>query len=107
MDGIICISGIETIPSDSLTRDIPIVCIDRKPKDHSNAYYVESNHYLGGYLATEELIQQGCKNIAIVSRNKSLSVNKQRLMGYRQALKDYQLQENKQLELLLDIEQAN
>lgn len=28
-------------------------------------------------------------------------------MGYRQALKDYQLQENKQLELLLDIEQAN
>ena len=107
VDGIICISGIETIPSDSLTRDIPIVCIDRKPKDHSNAYYVESNHYLGGYLATEELIQQGCKNIAIVSRNKSLSVNKQRLMGYRQALKDYQLQENKQLELLLDIEQAN
>ena len=87
MDGIICISGIETIPSDSLTRDIPIVCIDRKPKDHSNAYYVESNHYLGGYLATEELIQQGCKNIAIVSRNKSLSVNKQRLMGLSSSFK--------------------
>lgn len=51
VDGIICISGIETIPSDSLTRDIPIVCIDRKPKDHSNAYYVESNHYLGGIFS--------------------------------------------------------
>ena len=79
VDGIICISGIEEIPSHFLSRDIPIVCIDRKPKDHSEAYYVESNHYSGGYQATEELINQGCKNIAILSRNKSLSVNRQRL----------------------------
>lgn len=37
VDGIICISGIEQIPTSSLSRSIPIVCIDRKPKDHSNA----------------------------------------------------------------------
>ena len=55
VDGIICISGREDIPTDVISRDIPIVCIDRKPKDHSNAYYVESNHYSGGYKATEEL----------------------------------------------------
>lgn len=54
VDGIICISGIEEIPTHFLSRDIPIVCIDRKPKDHSEAYYVESNHYSGGYQATEE-----------------------------------------------------
>ena len=107
VDGIICISGIEEIPTNILTRDIPIVCIDRKPKDHSNAYYVESNHYSGGYLATEELIKQGCQKIAIVSRNKTLSVNKQRLEGYRQALKDYGLEEIKDLQILLDVNQAN
>lgn len=107
VDGIICISGIEEIPTKILTRDIPIVCIDRKPKDHSEAYYVESNHYSGGYLATEELIRQGCKRIAIVSRNKTLSVNRQRLEGYKQALKDYGLEENKELELLLNSNQAN
>ncbi len=107
VDGIICISGIEEIPTEILTRDIPIVCIDRKPKDHSEAYYVESNHYSGGYLATEELIRQGCKRIAIVSRNKTLSVNRQRLEGYKQALKDYGLEENKELELLLNSNQAN
>lgn len=107
VDGIICISGIEEIPTEILTRDIPIVCIDRKPKDHSEAYYVESNHYSGGYLATEELIRQGCKRIAIVSRNKTLSVNRQRLEGYKQALKDYGLEENKELELLLNSSQAN
>ena len=99
--------GIEQIPVDVITRNIPIVCIDRKPKDHSNAYYVESNHYSGGYLATEELIKQGCKRIVIVSRNKTLSVNKQRLEGYRQALKDYHLKEYKELQLLLDPSKAN
>jgi len=107
VDGIICISGIEEIPTDVITRDIPIVCIDRKPKDHANAYYVESNHYSGGYIATEELIKKGCQRIAIVSRNKTLSVNKQRMEGYRQALKDYGLKEYKELQLLLDPSEPN
>lgn len=107
VDGIICISGIEEIPTDAITRDIPIVCIDRKPKNHTNTYYVESNHYSGGYLATEELIKKGCKNIVIISRKKTLSYNKQRMAGYRQALSDYQLQENKDLQLFLDFSEKN
>lgn len=107
VDGIICISGREDIPTNIITRDIPIVCIDRKPADHSDVYYVESNHYSGGYLATEELIKKGCKEIAIISRNKTLSVNKQRLEGYKQALKDYNLPEIKELQVLLDISSAN
>lgn len=107
VDGIICISGIEEIPAQIMTRDIPIVCIDRKPKNHTNTYYVESNHYEGGYLATEELIKQGCKNIAIVSRNKTLSVNNQRMMGYLQALKDYHLEAKKELQILLDSTEDN
>ena len=107
VDGIICISGIEEIPTNVITRDIPIVCVDRKPKDHTTAYYVESNHYEGGYKATEELIKQGCKRIAIVSRNKTLSVNKQRLEGYLQALKDYNLDIDPKLQVLLDPQDAN
>lgn len=107
VDGIICISGIEEIPANVITRDIPIVCVDRKPKDHTSAYYVESNHYEGGYLATEELIKQGCKKIAIVSRNKTLSVNKQRLEGYLQALKDYNLEIDPKLQILLNPKDAN
>ena len=87
--------------------DIPIVCIDRKPKDHSEAYYVESNHYSGGYQATEELINQGCKNIVILSRNKSLSVNRQRLKGYLDALKDHHLEPKEELQILVDANQAN
>lgn len=89
VDGIICISGREDIPTDSIKRKIPIVCIDRKPKYESNAIYVESDHYLGGFMATEELIKKGCRNILMLTRSKSLSVNKQRLDGYKDALKKY------------------
>lgn len=102
VDGIMCISGIEEIPTHVIYRDIPIVCIDRKPKDHSNVYYVESNHYSGGYKATEELIKKGCKRIVIVVRNNSLSNNKQRLEGYYQALKDYDIPIYQELIVLLD-----
>lgn len=107
VDGIICISGREDIPINVIKRDIPIVCIDRKPKDNSLAFYVESDHYHGGYLATEELIKQGCKKIMIVSRNKTLSVNKQRLEGYKQALEDYHIPINKELIILLDADSSN
>lgn len=107
VDGIMCISGSEEIPTHVMTRNIPIVCIDRKPKNHNNIYYVESNHYSGGYLATEELIKKGCQRIAIISRNKTLSVNKQRMEGYKQALKDYGLIAYPELQILLDPSSAN
>lgn len=107
VDGIICISGIEEIPTDQVIRNIPIVCIDRKPKDHINAYYVESNHYSGGYKATEELIKQGCKKIAIITRNKTISANKQRFDGYKQALKDHNLPGYPELEILFDPSKPN
>ncbi len=107
VDGIMCISGREEIPVNVMTRNIPIVCIDRKPKNHSNVYYVESNHYSGGYLATEELIKRGCRRIVIITRNKSLSVNNQRLEGYKQALRDYGLHEYPELQIFLDDKLSN
>ena len=89
VDGIICISGREDIPLGVIKRNIPIVCIDRKPKSGTNAIYVESDHYLGGFMATEELIKKGCKRILTLAKGKSLSVNKQRLQGYKDALIKY------------------
>lgn len=107
VDGIICISGREDIPINVIKRNIPIVCIDRKPKDNSDAFYVESDHYHGGYLATQELLNKGCKEILIVSRNKTLSVNKQRLEGYKQALHDYHIPISDERILLLDNTSSN
>lgn len=89
VDGIICISGGQYIPLDVIKRDIPIVCIDRKPNNNNDAIYVQSDHYLGGFMATEELIKKGCKHILILTKSKSISANKQRLEGYIDALKKY------------------
>ncbi len=102
VDGIICISGIEKIPEHIIQRDIPIVCIDRKPIYDHHAYYVESDHFKGGYLATQHLIEQGCRNIAILSRNKTLSVNNSRYQGYLKALKDYHIHDNPDLHLFIE-----
>jgi LacI family transcriptional regulator len=107
VDGIICISGREDVPINVIKRNIPIVCIDRKPKDNSEAFYVESDHYHGGYLATKELLDKGCKDILIVSRNRTLSVNKQRLEGYKQALSEYHIPIRDELILLLDRDSSN
>lgn len=107
VDSIMCIFDIKEIPTNVITRNIPIVCIDRKPEDRNNVCYVESNYYSGGYLTTEGLIKKGCRRITIVSRNRTLSVDKQWLEGYRRALKDYGLQEYKELQLSLDPSSTN
>jgi Transcriptional regulators len=91
VDGIICISGLEAIPTNVTRSNIPVVCIDRKPNLDSDAYYVESDHYIGGFLATEELIRSGAGRILILSKANSISVNKQRLQGYQDALAKYNI----------------
>lgn len=102
VDGIICIMGSEDIPTKYLNRDIPVVCIDREPKEKSDAYYVESNHYDGGYQATNELIQRGCKNIVFLSRNKPTSATRQRFYGYLDALKENHLKYQEELNVTID-----
>lgn len=89
VDGILCISGSEDLPQEVLSTGIPIACIDRRPKGKNEVVYVESDHYLGGYIATEALIKKGCRDIMILSKQRALSVNTQRLNGYLDALRDY------------------
>lgn len=103
VDGIICIMGSEEVPTKYLNRDIPVVCIDREPKEISDAYYVESDHYDGGYQATSELIKQGCKDIVFLSRNKPTSANKQRFNGYLAALKENHIKYRDELNVHIDV----
>ncbi|CAM4397941.1 MAG: LacI family DNA-binding transcriptional regulator [Paenibacillus macerans] len=89
VDGLICISGQEEILTDILRRNVPIVCIDRRPKINKNVAFIESNHLEGGRLATEELIRKGCKNILLLTKRNNLSSVNERLKGYEEALKQY------------------
>jgi LacI family transcriptional regulator len=71
-------------------RGIPVVFFDRIDEE-ANTARVTTNDFESGYLATQHLIEQGCKNIAHLVLSKNLSIGNKRMEGYMQALKDHQL----------------
>lgn len=90
VDGLIDLSGIASDITKNFARKMPVVYIDRKPHKSEMAF-VESDNLTGGYIATEELIKSGCKNIILLRDHRDLSTMNQRVEGYFKALTDYNL----------------
>jgi GntR family transcriptional regulator, arabinose operon transcriptional repressor len=73
---------------------IPVVLLDHRPAKTFEARrhdLVGLNNRQAGYLATEHLIQLGCKRIAFLAYHGSVSTVVARMAGYETALRDYQL----------------
>lgn len=91
VDGIIASHGKETLNFDHFRKvkekGIPLILFDRS-NDELEVSHVVIDDYLGGYKATEHLIQQGCKRIAHFTNARKISIYKERLRGYRDALLD-------------------
>lgn len=66
-------------------RGIPLILFDRS-NDELGVSHVVIDDFLGGYKATEHLIQQGCRRIAHFTNTRKISIYKERLRGYREAL---------------------
>ncbi len=66
-------------------RGFPIVFFDRIPQQF-DTYKVVVNNQQGAYDATQHLITLGKKKIAHLTNSKSLSITKDRLIGYKKAL---------------------
>ena len=98
-DGIICISGLRRLDGEFVPHGIPVVCIDRAPENDLGFPHVGSDNIGGGYMATEHLIERGCKNILSISSFTANYPGNERQMGYERALaahgmplcRDYQL----------------
>lgn len=88
VDGIIYISD---YPIDVELGNIPIVCIDRSPTNKKDLVSIQSDNYLGGFLAGEELAKAGCKNILVLKDYRNLSVVKNRILGFKDALSKYNI----------------
>lgn len=92
VDGIIASHGKETIAFDHFQKikrkGIPLVMFDRT-NDECEVSNVVIDDYLGGYKATEHLIQQGCRRIAHFTNTRKISIYKERLRGYREALQNH------------------
>ncbi|MDN3594892.1 LacI family DNA-binding transcriptional regulator [Zunongwangia endophytica] len=74
----------------TIAENTPLIFFDRK-KDVEGLSSVVIDDFKGGYLATEHLINQGCKKIAHFSGDLNLEIYKNRHEGYIKALRDHKI----------------
>lgn len=90
VDGLLISLSRETSNYDHLkalqNKSIPLVCFDRIC-DELNTTKIIVDDYDGAFKATEHLIEVGCKHIAHISGPEHLSISKNRLHGYVDALR--------------------
>lgn len=89
VDGMIYISTKSDVGKIYEKYSIPVVYIDRRPENAG--LLITSDNVNGGFLATQELIKAGCKNILYVKDEKNHSTVIQRLDGYKKAHEQYGL----------------
>jgi LacI family transcriptional regulator len=97
MDGLIIAVSNETNNykhiADLIDKGIPVVMFDRvHEKIHTHKVVVDDTR--GAYLATEHLIKEGYRKIAHVTISKNLSITKNRLKGFRNALAKHKVPVN-------------
>ncbi|MFC4262063.1 LacI family DNA-binding transcriptional regulator [Ferruginibacter yonginensis] len=71
-------------------RDLPMVVFDRITP-HLQAPSVRLDNEEGGMIATEHLLEQGYKRIAILAGPENLGVSNSRMQGYINALKKHKI----------------
>lgn len=68
-------------------KGLPIVCFDRIISS-LNTFKVIVDNFKGSYNATQQLIKNGYKKIALLANSEYLSITKERQSGYAKALAD-------------------
>jgi len=71
-------------------KGMPIVFFDRVTSE-IETHTVVANNYLGAFHATEHLIYEGYKKIAHITSSPYLSITRERLQGYKDALEKHQI----------------
>ncbi len=97
VDGIIYISGQNEIKNIRNVQNIPVVYIDRAPKNAE--VLILSDNENGGYLATKELLEKGCRKIMFLRDLRYASTIRSRKAGYIKALKEYQIPYDDKMEI--------
>ena len=107
VDGIIASHAKNTLNFDHFLkvkeRGIPLILFDRS-NDELEVSNVVIDDFLGAYKATEHLIQQGCIRIAHFTNTRKISIYKERLRGYREALLNYNLAYDESLVVASDLQ---
>lgn len=82
-DGIILTTSSEGVDSDMEGCTIPVVVTDRLTAQKGADAYVHCDHYVGGRMATEYLMECGCRNIVCLRGKQGISSARERYLGYK------------------------
>lgn len=90
VDGIIFTASENSSYDFKNLRNIPIVLLDRDINKEigENIGKIIVNNIDGGYIATEHLIHNACKDIAIITSDNKNKPSAERIQGYKDALED-------------------
>ena len=80
------IDHLETVYS----KGVPIIFFDRICQEIPTTKYI-SNDYENGFKATVHLIEKGCKKIVFLLLSKEISIGRERLRGYKDAISKHGL----------------
>lgn len=86
VDGIMCISGLHALDGEIVPKNLPIVCVDRNPEHTPDIPAVHSDEHRGMELATQELIDSGCRRIVFIASYSADYKNDERLLGYQDTI---------------------
>jgi len=102
-DGIIVIGqGKSTTQVEKVAKSGAPLVVWGDPKGQSNYAVVGSNNDLGGYLATQHLLEGGCRRILFLGDPEHAEMS-ERYKGYNRALKEAKLNVSTDLTLACDI----
>ncbi|MCF0110299.1 MAG: LacI family DNA-binding transcriptional regulator [Erysipelotrichaceae bacterium] len=86
VDGILCASGLPYIDDTIITKEIPVVLIDRHPDNDFGFPVVMNNELESSESATSYLIEEGCRNILLINGFSNQYKKLARIDGYVCAL---------------------
>jgi LacI family transcriptional regulator len=89
-----------------IDKGVPVIFFDRVEQDGNNTVVVIDNAKCG-YIATQHLIDQGCRRIAHVTSSLKRNVYSQRYKGYRDALFDNNIPFDEKLLLIGDLSEKS
>lgn len=92
-DGIIIVTSNDKTGQEIAGCHLPVVVLDRHITGSKADAYVEADHFKGGKMAMEHLIDCGCKNIVCMRGPMELSSGLQRYQGYQEICRKYHIQE--------------
>lgn len=92
-DGIILMTNSEKTGREISKYEIPVVVVDRRIVGGEEIAFIESNHYKGGKIATEYLLNCGCKNIVCLRGPLEFTSGQQRYRGYKDICSKYEIKE--------------